>query len=165
MRSRLRLRPARSSAFAGFRFPPEVITLAVRWYLRFGLSYRDVEELLAERGIEVDHVTIYRWVQRFTPLLGDAAEPCRHLVGDRWCVDETYVKVAGKWRYVYRAVDQYGQRRCCIEPERSSLAPCATAIGRFVQTAVSLFVRFAHRTRPGGGSNPCPFCANATVCP
>ena len=61
-----------SSEFAGFRFPPEVIVLAVRWYLRFGLSYRDVEELLAERGIEVDHVTIYRWVQRFTPLLADA---------------------------------------------------------------------------------------------
>ena len=58
-----------SSAFAGYRFPPGVILLAVRWYLRYGLSYRDLEELLAERGIEVDHVTIYRWVQRFTPLL------------------------------------------------------------------------------------------------
>ena len=98
-----------SSAFAGFRFPPEIIVLALRWYLRYGLSYRDVEELLAERGIEVDHVTVYRWVQRFTPLLADAARPCRHAVGDRWFVDETYVKVAGKWRYVYRAVDQYGQ--------------------------------------------------------
>src|SRR5439155_15346969 len=67
MRSRrhLRPRPAPRSAFAGYRFPPEVITLAVRWYLRFGLSYRDVEELLAERGVEVDHVTVYRWVQRF----------------------------------------------------------------------------------------------------
>ena len=58
-----------SSAFKGFRFPPEIIVLAVRWYLRFGLSYRDVEELLTERGIEVDHVTVFRWVQRFTPLL------------------------------------------------------------------------------------------------
>jgi transposase-like protein len=58
---------------AGFRFPPEVIILAVRWYLRYSLSYRDVEELLAERGIAVDHVTIYRWVQRFTPELIDAA--------------------------------------------------------------------------------------------
>jgi IS6 family transposase len=56
------------SAFAGFRFPPEVITVGVRWYLRYGLSYRDVEELLAERGVEVDHMTVYRWVQRFTPL-------------------------------------------------------------------------------------------------
>jgi transposase-like protein len=56
-----------TSVFAGFRFPPEVISVAVRWYLRYGLSYRDVEELLAERGITVDHVTVYRWVQRFTP--------------------------------------------------------------------------------------------------
>ena len=83
--------------------------LAVRWYLRYGLSYRDVEELLAERGIEVDHVTIHRWVQRFTPLLIDAARPCRRSVGGRWFVDETYVKISGKWRYVYRAVDQHGQ--------------------------------------------------------
>jgi transposase-like protein len=97
------------SGFAGFRFPREVITVAVRWYLRYGLSYRDVEELLADRGIEVDHVTVYRWVQRFTPLFADAARPCRHATGDRWFVDETYVKVAGRWRYLYRAVDQYGQ--------------------------------------------------------
>jgi transposase-like protein len=86
-----------------------VIVLAVRWYLRFGLSYRDIEELLTERGVEVDHVTIYRWVQRFTPLLAEAARPCRHAVGGRWFVDETYVKVAGRWRYVYRAIDQFGQ--------------------------------------------------------
>ena len=97
------------SAFVGFCFPPDVIVLAVRWYLRFSLSYRDVEELLAERGIEVDHVTIYRWVLRFTRPLGEAARPCRHAVGDRWQVDETYVKVAGQWRYVYRAIDQFGQ--------------------------------------------------------
>ena len=69
--------PVPSSAFAGFRFPPEVITVAVRWYLRYGLSYRDVEELLAERGMRVDHVSVYRWVQRFTPLFIDAARPCR----------------------------------------------------------------------------------------
>ena len=100
--------PARS-AFAGFRFPPEVIVLAVRWYLRFGPSYRDLEELLAERGVVVDHVTIYRWVLRFTPLLADAARPCRHRVGDRWQVDETYMKVAGRWRYVYRASTSSGR--------------------------------------------------------
>ncbi|NQW72441.1 MAG: IS6 family transposase, partial [Actinobacteria bacterium] len=74
------------SAFVGFRFPPDVILLAVRWYLRYGLSYRDLEEFLAERGIEVDHVTLYRWFTR-----------------------ETYVKVSGVWRYVYRAVDPHGQ--------------------------------------------------------
>jgi transposase-like protein len=83
--------------------------IAVRWYLRYGLSYRDLEELLAERGIEVDHVTLFRWVQRFTPVLVDAAKPCRHSVGSSWFVDETYVKVSGSWRYVYRAVDQDGQ--------------------------------------------------------
>jgi hypothetical protein len=88
-RRRPRAAPVLRSAFAGFRFPPDVIVVAVRWYLRFGLSYRDVEELLAERGIEVDHVTVYRWVQRFTPLLAEAARPCRHGVGDRWQVDET----------------------------------------------------------------------------
>jgi hypothetical protein len=90
MRAR-RPRPAAAprSAFAGFRFPPEVIVIAVRWYLRYALSYRDVEELMVERGVQVDHVTIYRWVLRFTPLLADAARPCRHAVGDRWQVDET----------------------------------------------------------------------------
>jgi len=133
IRRRCRPVPAfSSSAFAGFRFPPEVIALAVRWYLRYALSYRDVEELLAERGIEVDHVTIYRWVQRFTPLLADAARPCRHAVGDRWFVDETYVKVAGKWRYVYRAVDEYGQIiDVYVSPRRD-----ARAARRFFTTAL-----------------------------
>ena len=74
------------SGFAGFRFPAEVILLAVRWYLRYGLSYRDLEELLAERGIEVDHVTLYRWVQRFTPQLVDAARPSRYSYGCQWIV-------------------------------------------------------------------------------
>ncbi|MFT7650397.1 MAG: IS6 family transposase [Candidatus Poriferisodalaceae bacterium] len=114
--------PVESVSFAGYRFPPEVILLAVRWYLRYGLSYRDVEELLAERGIDVDHVTIYRWVQRFTPQLIDAARPCRHAVGDRWFVDETYVKVGGVWRYVYRAVDQYGQVIDVYVSKRRNLA-------------------------------------------
>ena len=83
MPRRCRRVPALRSSFAGFRFPPDVITLAVRWYLRYGLSYRDVEELLAERCIAVDHVSVYRWVQRFTLLLIDAARPCRHAPGDR----------------------------------------------------------------------------------
>jgi len=77
-----------SSASAGYRFPGEVIAVAVRRYLRYGLSYRDVEELLAERGINVDQVTVYRWVQTFTPELIDAARPARHATGARWFVDE-----------------------------------------------------------------------------
>ena len=83
--------------------------IAVRWYLRDGPSCRDLEELLAERGIEVDHVTLFRWVQRFTPFRVDAARPCRRSVGSHWFVDETYVRVSGSWRYVCRAVDQHGQ--------------------------------------------------------
>jgi hypothetical protein len=98
-----------------------VIVVAIRWYLRYGLSYRDVEELLVERGVEVDHVTVFRWVQRFTPLLADAAKFCRHSPGDRWFVDETYVKVNGVWRYVYRAVDQHRPR--CGSPWRSPNSP------------------------------------------
>ena len=81
----------------------------MRWYFQYGLSYRDLEELLAERGIEVDHVTLFRWVQWFTPILAAAAGPCGHGVTSRWFVDETYVKVSGSWRYVYRAVDEEGQ--------------------------------------------------------
>jgi transposase-like protein len=124
--------PVPRSAFAGFRFPPDVIVVAVRWYLRFGLSYRDVEELLADRGVEVDHVTIYRWVQRFTPLLAEAARACRHAVGDRWQVDETYVKVGGQWRYVYRAIDQIGQVvDVFVSPRRD-----ATAARQFFERAI-----------------------------
>lgn len=92
-RSRRWLPP--KSAFAGFRFPPEVIIVAVRWYLRYNLSDRDVEE---RTRVEVDHVTVHRWVQRFTPLLAGTARICRHSPCDRWSVDETYVKVNGVWR-------------------------------------------------------------------
>ena len=74
----------------------------MRWYLRYGLSYRDVEELLAERGVRVDHVTIYRWVQRFTPLLIDAARPCRHVPGDRWFADETSWESQGVAPWILR---------------------------------------------------------------
>jgi transposase, IS6 family len=120
------------SVFAGFRFPPEVISVAVRWYLRYGLSYRDVEELLAERGITVDHVTVFRWVQRFTTEFIEAARPCRHAPGDRWFADETYVKVAGKWTHLYRAVDQYGQVIDVLLSARRDLA----AARRFFTTAL-----------------------------
>jgi transposase-like protein len=73
------------------------------------LSYRDAGELMAERGIAVDHVTIYQWEQRFTPEFIEAARPCRRPPGDRWFADEIYMKVAGAWTYLCRAVDQYGQ--------------------------------------------------------
>jgi transposase, IS6 family len=123
-------RSVSSSAPAGYRFPREVIAPAVRWYLRYGLSYRDVEELLADRGITVDHVTIYRWVQTFTPEFIDAARPTRHAAGDRWFVDETYVKVAGRWTYLYRGLDQHGQVIDVLLSQRRDGAAARAFFGR-----------------------------------
>jgi IS6 family transposase len=111
-----------ASVFAGFRFPPDVISVAVRWYLRYGLSYQDAGQLLAERGVSVDHVSLYRWVQRFTPEFIEAARPCRHAPGDRWFAGETYLKVAGRWTCLYRAVDQHGQVIDVLLPVRRDLA-------------------------------------------
>src|ERR671912_1255438 len=95
--------------FRGFRFPPEVILRGVRWYLRFSVSLRDLEAMLADRGVRVDHVSLYRWVQRFAPELEKRLR--RHLRPCRgpWHVDETFVRVDGDWRYLYRAVDGTGQ--------------------------------------------------------
>jgi transposase, IS6 family len=98
-----------ATPFSGYRFPPDVIALGVRWHLRYRLSYADVAELLAERGVAVAPSTIFAWVREFAPLYEDAARPFRHGVGSTWSVDETYVKVAGAWAYVYRALDACGQ--------------------------------------------------------
>jgi transposase, IS6 family len=87
------------------QFEPEVILMAVAWYLRFSLSYRDVEELLAERGLSVDHVTVWRWVQRYAPELDRRLRKRLKATNDSWRMDETYVRVEGKWVYLYRAVD------------------------------------------------------------
>jgi transposase-like protein len=83
--------------------------VAVRWYLRLRLPYADVVILLAERGVHVNRSTVFDWVQRFAPLYIEVARRKRRPVGSRWSTDETYVKVAGVWRYVYRAIDEYGQ--------------------------------------------------------
>src|SRR5688500_32192 len=104
-----RLTARTGSAFSGYRFSDEVIAIAVRWYLRFRLSYADVAEWLAERGVTVDPSTIYDWVQAFTPRFIDAARTHRSPVGTRWRVDETLLKIGGRWRYVFRGLDEHGQ--------------------------------------------------------
>jgi transposase-like protein len=98
-----------SSAFSRRAFADDIIALAVRWYVRYRLSYPEVSEWLAERGILVDQSTIYRWVQRFLPLFGDAARRHREAVGLDWRVDETYARIRGRWHYIYRAIDGRGQ--------------------------------------------------------
>src|SRR5579864_2874978 len=90
------------------QFEPEVILLAVGWYLRFSLSYRDVEELLAERRLLVDHVTVWKWVQRYAQEIQRRLRPRLRQTNDSWRVDETYIRVKGKWVYLYRAVDSTG---------------------------------------------------------
>ncbi len=106
---RRRFTACSATPFSGYRFPPDIIALAVRWYLRYRLSFADVAELLAERGVAVGPSTIFDWVREFAPLYEEAARPFRHAVGSSWSVDETYTRVAGRPTYVYRAIDGLGQ--------------------------------------------------------
>jgi len=85
-----------------------IIVCAVRWYLRYSLSYRDVKELVTERGLSVDHTTIWRWVQRYAPKLNQRCRRELKPTNGSWRVDETYIRVAGQWSYLYRAVDSSG---------------------------------------------------------
>ncbi len=96
------------SPFKWRHFESEIILLCVRWYLRYSLSYRDLEEMMLERGLQVDHTTIYRWVQRYAPELEKRCRPHLKATTDSWRVDETYVKIKGTWTYLYRAVDSEG---------------------------------------------------------
>ena len=95
-------------SFKGRHHKKEMILQCVRWYLSYSLSYRNLEEIMAERGFHVDHSTINRWVLHFTPQLEKEFHKKKRKPGDRWRMDETYIKVKGKWRYYYRAVDKQG---------------------------------------------------------
>lgn len=89
-------------------FQKEVILLCVRWYLRYSLSYRDLDEMILERGLKVDHKTIYRWVIELAPEIDKRSRPYLQATNGSWKVDETYIKIKGKWKYLYRAVDSEG---------------------------------------------------------
>jgi transposase-like protein len=95
--------------FKGRQFTAEVILWAVRWYLMFPVSYRDLELMLRDRGVDVDHTTIFRWIQAFAPELEKRIRPHQRRSGGSWRVDETYVRVKGRWMYLYRSVDSRGQ--------------------------------------------------------
>ncbi|MBA3716486.1 MAG: IS6 family transposase [Pyrinomonadaceae bacterium] len=96
------------SPFKWRHFEPELILLCVRWYLRYQLSYRDVEEMMRERGLSVDHSTVFRWVQRYAPEINKRMRPHLKLAGASYRIDETYVKVGKSWEYLYRALDEDG---------------------------------------------------------
>ncbi len=113
-------------------FEAEIILLCVRWYVRYSLSYRDLEEMMRERGLHVDHTTIYRWVQHYAPELEKRSKPHLKATTDSWRVDETYVKVKKVWMYLYRAVDsQANMLEFLLIPTRdadSLVSFCNTAI-------------------------------------
>lgn len=101
----MRNHPSKSDLFKGRHFEQEIIVLCVRWYLRYKLSYRDLVEMMAERGLPIAHTTILRWVQRYAPEFDKRWSRFSAPVGTSWRVDETYVRIRGRWAYLYRAVD------------------------------------------------------------
>lgn len=104
-------------------YQAEIILLCLRWYLRYSLSYRDLERIMAERGLSVDHTTIYRWVQHYAPLLEKKCRAKLKPVNDSWRVDETYIKVERQWMYLYRAVDSDGNTvEFMLSPSRDAVS-------------------------------------------
>ncbi|PVE20153.1 IS6 family transposase, partial [Microvirga sp. KLBC 81] len=118
--------------FKGRHFDQSVILLCVRWYLAYSLSLRDLEEMMAERGISVDHATIHRWTVHYAPLLLERFDRRKRAVTSRWHVDETYIKVRGRWMYLYRAIDSNGDTVEFWFSERRNL----TAAKRFLRKAL-----------------------------
>ena len=95
------------SVFKRRRFPAEIILICVRWYCKYGISYRDLAEMMQERGVAVDHMTIFRWVQRYAPEIEKRVRWYQGYRSASWRVDETYVRVGGTWKYLFRAVDKH----------------------------------------------------------
>lgn len=117
------MRESRPELFRGRHFRDEVIVLCVRWYLRYPLSYRNLEEMMAERGLAVDHSTIARWVLTYAPFLNERIRSEMRHPGRSWRVDETYVRVAGQWTYLYRAIDSAGNTiDFLLSPKRDLIA-------------------------------------------
>ena len=132
------------SPFKWRHFEAEIILLCVRWYLRYSLSYRDLEEMMRERGLHVDHTTIYRWVQRYAPELEKRSRPHLKACNDSWRVDETYIKIKKVWTYLYRAVDSEGNTlEFLLSPTRD-----AEAAKRFFVKALHSTACSAPRARP-----------------
>ena len=116
--------------FKGRQFTSEVIVWAVRWYLMFPISYRDLELMLLDRGVEVNHTTIFRWIQAYAVELEKRIRPHLRTTNGSWRVDETYIRVKGQWVYLYRAVDAVGRRSIfCSRPSGMRLPPGVSSAG------------------------------------
>ena len=102
------LNPAVAKVLKRLHYPLDVILLCVRWYVAYPLSLRHLEQMMAERGISVDHSTVHRWALKLLPVLEKAFRRCKRAVGRSWRMDETYIRVRGEWKYLYRAVDKAG---------------------------------------------------------
>ncbi|TYB84344.1 IS6 family transposase [Oceaniovalibus sp. ACAM 378] len=119
--------------FKGVHYPKAVILHAVFFYVRYAVSYRDLEEILAERGVAVDHATLNRWVVKYSPLIAATAQAKKCGTAKSWRMDETYVKVRGRWTYLYRAVDSFGKTLDFMLSERRDTA----AARRFFKQAIA----------------------------
>ena len=119
--------------FSGVQFPKAVILYAVFFYVRYAVSYRDLEEIMAERGVVVDHATLNRWVVKFSPLIAVQAQARKRPTARSWRMDETYIKVKGQWTYLYRAVDRNGETLDFMLSERRDLA----AARKFFRRAIA----------------------------
>ncbi len=108
--------------FKGVQFPKSAILFAVFFYVRYAVSFRDLEEIMAERGVLVDHATLNRWVVKYAPLIAAQAQARKRVLAKSWRVDETYIKVKGRWTYLYRAVDRNGETLDFMLSERRDLA-------------------------------------------
>jgi transposase-like protein len=115
-------------------YPLEVMLTCVRWYVAYPLSLRHIEEMMQERGVFVDHATVHRWALKMLPVLGAAFRQRKRLVGKSWRVDETYIKVAGRWQYLYRAVDREGHTVDFLLTARRD----AAASRRFLERAIAV---------------------------
>ena len=116
--------------FKGNHYPREVVLHAVFFYLRYAVSYRDLEEILQERGVDVDHATLDRWVVRYSPLIAKEAQRRKARTSSSWRMDETYIKVKGKWNYLYRAVDKFGKTLDFMLSERRDEAAATSFFTR-----------------------------------
>lgn len=137
--------------FKGRHFKYDIIIWAVRWYCKYGISYRDLEEMLRERGVEVDHCTIYRWVQYYAPRLLDRLKwYWKPKLGYSWRVDETYIRVKGKWAYLYRALDKEGHTiDFYLSPTRNM-----NAAKRFLGKALRSIPDYGHPQSINTDKNP-----------